>query len=317
MPAGRRTPGDPFAEARARLNARLAAERAARVPEGHGLPLLDDIVVGVAELSPLPQVAMRVLELGESDRFSAHELASVIASDQALTARILRLANSAYYGYARRIHTVRDAVVLIGFRAIRSATLASCLMQAMGRSPNIRHEAFWQFSVATGMLAELLARTERAPHDHAFTAGVMHRIGLLALDQHRPDLLRRALDTAGERGIGLVEAERSALGFTHAELGAGLGRHWNLPDDLTMAIAAQDRGMDAPPEAGSLGAIVMRARIFARASGIPDGLEASPPAPAAAAEDWLLPPLSLALQETGGVEAIVQRADAFLAAALT
>ena len=105
---------DPFAEARAALAARLANRRTAM---GERLTL-DEMVASIAELRPLPAIAFRVLELSDDGKFSAHELASLIASDQALTSKVLRLGNSPFYGFARRITTVRDAVVLLGFRAV-------------------------------------------------------------------------------------------------------------------------------------------------------------------------------------------------------
>ena len=82
------------------------------------LPTLDELMGEIADLRPLSAVATNILEITEGDRFSAQELAQVLATDQALTAKMLRLANSAYYGFPRRINTVRDAVVLLGFRAV-------------------------------------------------------------------------------------------------------------------------------------------------------------------------------------------------------
>ena len=149
----------------------------------------------IAELRPLPSVALRVLEIAESEHFSAHELAQAIGTDAALTAKMPRLANSAYYGFPRRISTVRDAVVLLGFRAVRSATLATCVIDTMPRGAQIDDRTFWHFSITVGMLAEVLARSTRRHADEAFTAGVLHNIGRLALDQQRPDALRRAMAT--------------------------------------------------------------------------------------------------------------------------
>ena len=127
----------------------------------------------VADLRPLPQVAQRILGLDEG-KFSAHGLAAIIATDQALTAKLLRLANSPYYGFARRSTTARDAVVLLGFRSVRGAALASCLMQTAKTASTLDYNAFWQFSIATGILAEVLARTEATHQDEAFTAGALH-----------------------------------------------------------------------------------------------------------------------------------------------
>ena len=126
-------------------------------------PELDLVVNEIAELRPLPVVALRVLELAEGDRFSAHELAQTVSADQALTAKILRLSNSAYYGFPRRITTVRDAVVLLGFRAVRSATLASCVIEALPGGQVLDPVEAWRFSVSVGMLAEVLSRTGVTP----------------------------------------------------------------------------------------------------------------------------------------------------------
>ena len=153
-------------------------------------PTLDELVNELADMRPLGTVATRVLELTEGDQFSAHELATVISSDQALSAKVLRLSNSAYYGFPRRISTVRDAVVLLGFRAVRSATLASCVIDALPPGQVVEYERFWHFSVSVGMLAEVLGRAERLHQDKAFTAGVLHNIGRLALDQRLPEALQ-------------------------------------------------------------------------------------------------------------------------------
>ena len=147
-------------------------------------------------MRPLGAIATRVLELTEGDKFSAHELATVIPSDQALSAKMLPLSNSAYYGFPRRISTVRDAVVLLGFRAVRSATLASCVIDALPPGQVLDYERFWHFSVSVGMLAELLGRAERIHQDEAFTAGVLHNVGRLALDQRLPQALQLAVRLA-------------------------------------------------------------------------------------------------------------------------
>ena len=278
-----RSPGhDPFATAREELTRRIAAERLRAQAEAPGSAALDpaalnEVLAAVADLRPLPQVAQRILGLDES-RFSAHELATLISTDQALTAKLLRLANSAYYGFPRRITTARDAVVLLGFRSVRGAALTSCLMQTGQTSTNLDYEAFWQFSIATGILAEVLARTERAHQEEAFTAGVLHQIGVLALDQGRPEPLRRALELRQTAGLTLHEAEREVFGFTDADLGGALALHWNFPASLADAVRGHARSLDTLPDANSLVACVLRARMFIRAYGLPTASR-EPPIP--------------------------------------
>lgn len=298
---------DPFAAARASLAARLARERA----EAGAQLSLDEVVAGVAELRPLPAVALRILELGERGQFAAHELASLIASDQALTARMLRLANSAYYGFARRITTVRDAVVLLGFRTVRQAALAASMIASSteARRGALDYDAFWQFSIATAMLAEVLARTEGRHQDEAFTAGVLHQVGLLAIDQFRPEMLGGVRERMAE-GSDAAEAERSTWGFSRAELAGALGDHWGLPNDLVAAIRDWERPLDALAQADNLAGFIARARLLVRSHGLSDGLAAVAPQDVPA--EWQSGALGTSLRQAGGMSEILSRVDAFL-----
>ncbi len=280
-------------------------------------PTLDEVVNEVADLRPLGVVATRILEITEDDRFSAHELAQVIATDQALSAKMLRLSNSAYYGFPRTISTVRDAVVLLGFRAVRSATLASCVIDVMEGTTNLDYHDFWHFSVTVGMLAELLGRTTDSHKKHqneAFTGGVMHNIGRLALDQHFPEALNESLAYANEHRVDLHQAQRTVIGFDDARLGGALTLHWNFPQALVDAVAGHATEGSKLSDRQSAAAHVARARLFAHSYGLPDGTEqgrrTAPPA------DWLVPPVSVALRQSGGIDGVLARVDAFLEAAL-
>lgn len=267
-------------------------------------PELDLLIAEVAELRPLPAVAVRALELAEGERFSAHELAQAVSADQALTAKLLRLSNSAYYGFPRRITTVRDAVVLLGFRAVRSAMLASCVIDARPGGQVLDPVAAWRFSVTTGLLAEVLARSTGLHQDEAFTAGVLHNIGRLALDQQRPRELKAARVLATREQITIAEAQRQVLGFTDADLGGAPALHWNFPEPLANAVARHHLDVDALPGPDSVEAFVVRARIFARAHGITDGYgveEAPPPIP----DEWRGGRLYNTLGHSGGMDGIL------------
>lgn len=270
-----------------------------------------DVLVGeIADLRPLPPVAARVLAISESEHFSAHELAQAISSDPALTAKVLQLANSAYYGFPRRISTVRDAVVLLGFRAIRSATLAACVVETMPRGSTLDHTAFWRFSVTVALLAETLARASHRHADEAFCAGMLHNIGRLALDQARPDVLRNCVTLARQEGVSLPDAQRRLLGFTDAELGGALAFQWNFPPDLAIAVAQHQAPLESLDNPNGLAALVVRARSFARSQGLSDGLEL--PALTAPASEWTAAPLAPLLEQGGGLDGLVQRAAVFL-----
>ncbi|MSQ41573.1 MAG: HDOD domain-containing protein [Dehalococcoidia bacterium] len=106
-----------------------------------GRPTLDALVDRIVELQPLSAAAARILEVTEGERFSAHDMATVIAANQAVTAKLLRLANSAFYGFPRQISAVRDAVVLLGFREVRAATVVSCVIETVPSSHSLDYQA--------------------------------------------------------------------------------------------------------------------------------------------------------------------------------
>jgi len=274
-------------------------------------PSLDLLIAEIGELQPLPMVAVRVLEIAEGDQFSAHELAQAVSADQALTAKLLRLSNSAYYGFPRRISTVRDAVVLLGFRAVRSATLASCVIDTLPGGRVLDAMTAWRYSVTVGLLAEVLARATKLHQDEAFTAGVLHNIGRLALDQHRPRELHASRMLVERQGGSLADAQRTMLGFTDAELGGALALHWNFPEPLARAVQRHHLDPNDLPDPQSLEAFVVRARLFARAHGINDGFEVDPGRPPTAPE-WHSGAVSSALHQSGGIDGILERVSAFM-----
>ncbi|TAJ21176.1 MAG: HDOD domain-containing protein [Dehalococcoidia bacterium] len=276
-------------------------------------PDIDVLIGEIADMAPLPVVAVRVLEIADGQQFSAHELSQAIAADQALTAKVLRLSNSAYYGFPRRITTVRDAVVLLGFRAVRSATLASCVIETVPGGKVLDAMQAWRYSMVVGLLAEVLARASKRHQDEAFTAGILHNIGRLALDQHRPRQLAEAKRIAEERALPAAEAEREVFGFTSSEVGGALALHWNFPSDLAAVVAGHQLDVDALPDPESLSAYVIRARMFARAASITDGFET--PVKRQGPDVWDQPLVQKQMTQSGGMDGILDRVDAFLASA--
>ncbi len=300
---------------------------------------IDVLVEEIADLQPLPPIAAQVLQLAEGETFSAHELAQAISSDPALTARVLRVANSAYYGFPRRITTIRDAVVLLGFRHIRSTLIATSVMRSMPAYEGIEASAFWRHAVTVGLLAELAARAEGVHQEEAFTAGVLHNVGRLALDQARPRDFLRACEHARDHHVSIHEAQRALLGFTDAEVGQALARRWCFPVELTAAIAHHADAPAAVAADAPLARLVARARSFAAAAGITDGVDAAPGCPSRAGaatspfaatmavmspDDLAVRPrsslvadpmqeaLDRLLAEQGGLETVLDRAAAFV-----
>lgn len=274
-------------------------------------PQLSDLLAVSGEMAArrrLPSVAFRLLEVGEFERFSAHELSQAIASDPSLTARILGLANSPFFGFPRRVATARDAVVFLGFRAVRSAALVCCLSEALPapESGVLDRRAAWRFSVLVGLLTEVLARAEGRYTDTGFTGGALHGIGRLALAEQRPAEFREAVELARNEGIPLAQAQRRAFGYTDAEIGRSLAQHWGFTDPLIAAAGAAD---DARQGCGSLASLVRDARDYALARGETDGADTRLEAPAPL---WASPRVAASLSQAGGWRGILDRSALFL-----
>ncbi|MDZ7727579.1 MAG: HDOD domain-containing protein [Dehalococcoidia bacterium] len=206
--------------------------------EGQG-STLRTIVYRTTELTPLKAVAARAIQMAEDEHSAAMDLATVLSSDQALTAKLLKLSNSAYYGYSRRIGTVREAVILLGMRTVRSVAIASSIIEAFEVAPirGFSRDLFWAHSVCVGLVAESMAKSTKAarPED-AFTAGVMHDVGKLAMLLTYPELFGQATRLVVDDGWNWRDAEREVFGVRHQDVGARLAQRWKFPDNLVEAI---------------------------------------------------------------------------------
>lgn len=273
------------------------------------------LLAQVKELQPLPAVAVRLISMAEDARFSAQDLADTVRVDQALTLNVLRLSNSSFFGLPRRITSIREAIVLLGFREVRSLALSACVLDPLVRDAvehaGIDYNVFWLNSMVVGHLAQALAIVEGVDQDQGFTAGLVHNIGRLALAQHRPDQLKAATLEARASRASIHEAQTRLLGYTDAELGAAVADAWAFPLPLIESIKNHARPLSQVPDRRSLDSIVIRARRFARSHAIADGLEliATRPAPDI---EWRSPDAERALGKFGGMEGIMQRARGYL-----
>jgi HD-like signal output (HDOD) protein len=246
-------------------------------------PTLAHLIDSAVELRPLSGTAGTVLALSEGDRFSAQQLAEVVVSEPVLATRMLRIANSAFYGAPKRIASVREAIVLIGFPTVHATVLAMCLIETFPRSPEIDAGRFWRHSVSVATLAEELAKMGRAGTDHAFTGGIVHNIGRLAFARFEARGFRQAVACARATDTSVHEAQRALFGYTDIDLGAGLGERWGFPDSLIEALADSEPGSASAQ--GPIARAVLEARTVLGMLGVTDGVdapaglvEATPPA---------------------------------------
>jgi len=202
---------------------------------------VDNVVDKVDELPSLPQVVIRVMELTEDPDSTAFDINEVLSQDQNMTAQVLRMANSIYYGYSRRIATVTDAIIHIGFNAVRSIVLAASVSKILKKELEgyaMEQGQLWIHSQSAAIFARILAkRVKFRSVELAYTATLLHDIGKLILNSYMNEAYREVIDTVNRDRIAFDQSEAAILGFNHAEVGGKVAAKWNLPEDLVEAIA--------------------------------------------------------------------------------
>jgi len=200
-----------------------------------------DSLEKILELPTISPVYTQIEMLVSRKETSAEDVARVIEIDVSITAKVLRLSNSAFFGFTRRINSVKDAVSLIGFQSVRAAVAAVSTFEAMGRieaSSHFNREGFWVHSIGCSAIAKLLANKLEMDPDQAFVAGLLHDLGKVVLDGFFPEIFAQALQAAREGNRSLIEVEKELLPVTHEEVGRHLGERWNLPEPLLDVIGA-------------------------------------------------------------------------------
>lgn len=236
------------------------------------------ILTAIDALPPLPAVAIRVMEVSQNPKSSASDLALVVSSDPGLSGRLLRVVNSAAYRRAREITSVQEALVTLGFVQARNMAISGAIAGAYAPDASnalFRIEEFWRHSIAVAFRAsELAGKSRRLDVPSAFTAGILHNMGRLAMFYADGTRLDHAIAAATSAGVTLEEVETQLLGADHAEVGGLLARRWRLPADIQDAVARHHR---APAEEVSLAGVVGAADRFVTANGILPGYVVAPP----------------------------------------
>ncbi len=210
---------------------------------------LESIKARVRTLPGMPGAAVKLLALVDDPQVSLRRVEEILRQDPGLTANVLKLANSAYFGIPARVGSVRQAVMLLGVKRLTHMVIAACASTLMDRAvPGYDLPAgdLWRHSLAVSVAAEGLVRElQLGSGEEIFTAALLHDVGKIVLGQflqEGDESLRTALD----QGLGFLEAEAMVLGTTHAEIGAEVLSSWALPETMVQAV----RWHHAPESAG-------------------------------------------------------------------
>ena len=186
----------------------------------------------VQAIPVLPEIADHVLRMALEDDVSVAKLSGLIEKDQALTARILSLANSSHYRRSRTIYTVRDAVVAMGLEAVKTMALGLCVLDMFPtvKGSGLDYKEFWRHTIACAIYARAIMETlDERLSGKAFSAGLLHDIGKLILDLSDHQLYAGVLERAKDGLRSLIDIEREVIGTTHADIGRSVLEKWGLP----------------------------------------------------------------------------------------
>ena len=226
------------------------------------------------DLPSIPSSIMQINTVLDDPESTVADLTDALGQDQSIALRLLRIVNSAFFGFPRQIETLEHAVTILGYRAVREIVLATSLMAETAGNPNsdlIDRKQFWLHAVGCGAASKIMARrTGAAPEDQAFLGGLLHDIGKVFLDAFLHEEYLRAVSVARKDNQALLFMEDRVLGVNHTDFGYWLAESWNLPPSLASAIIYHHN----PAEADDyyyLACLVHLGDILVRALDVGDG----------------------------------------------
>lgn len=192
------------------------------------------------QMPTLPEIMIRVLDVLEDDKSSADDITAILSSDPVITARVLRLANSAFFGARFQIDSIHRAVVTVGFEAVKQLTLATTVLQSFSRCTQHTLDAddFWMHALGSAKAAQLLAFSTRqiTMPEACFTGGLLHDLGKLILAYSLGDEYADVVRRAAEESTSLRTMEQRVLQTDHAEVGGWLMQQWGFPALIVSAV---------------------------------------------------------------------------------
>jgi len=197
--------------------------------------IIDDIV----DIPTLPTVVSEILGLVDDPDSSTQDISNIIVKDPSLTSKVLKIVNSAAYGFVKEISTINHALTILGYKNIKSIVLGVTVFGMFNHnsSADFDREAFWKHNLAVASATRIIAKKLKYKDtEEAFTAGLMHDIGKIVIDEFMPKIFKKVINLVKEKNIWIYEAEREILSSDHSIIGGYLANKWNLPEVLYQAI---------------------------------------------------------------------------------
>jgi len=195
----------------------------------------------ISTIPTLSIVIDKIEKLLENPRTSAEEIGKAITTDQALASKVLKLVNSAFYGFPGKISTITHAVVILGFSTVKNIVLTASIFDAFAKQGAVKSdfnmEKFWLHSIGCGAASQAIAKyIGFKEKEECFIAGLIHDIGKIILCYYFPEEFQAVFSNAQTKKILFKDSEKQILGITHEEIGSIITRRWNLPDNLQEVV---------------------------------------------------------------------------------
>jgi len=231
--------------------------------------LIEAYVARATPMPTLPASAVRILELSKGDDSEVEEIADAVMTDKVLTARMIRLVNSAFWGLRRQVTSIREAIVYLGLHQIRSIVLTTTLFNTFeSKNPEFDISHIWEHGLGCAMIARKIAKMAGyKDFEKAYIAGLMHDIGKVILSQYSLQEYDRVLDKVKEGACTFYEAENEILGINHTDFAAWFKSEWGFADELAEVIAYHHTPEKATVDPYLI-SIVTLANLFSRVRGL-------------------------------------------------
>jgi len=200
---------------------------------------LNDLLASQFVLPSIPQVIALLLSEFEKDEPDLMRISQLISSDPALTTRLLQLSNSGYFKLSGQINSVSESLAILGLGHVRTMATAAASAASFKAVPGIHLQKFWSYSLKVAKLSRSLAGVLRQNQQAAFTCGLIHAIGELAIHIGMPEATARLDREVPPLDLRRADTEREALGFCYAQVGAGLAAKWHFPQSMVDALEHQ------------------------------------------------------------------------------
>ncbi len=229
--------------------------------------IVDKAIASIGDIATLPEVTIKIIQIVEDPKSTARDLHEIIKGDPALSVKVLKVVNSAFYGLPGQVASVDRAIILLGLSAVKNIAIAASIARLFkGRRISAEFSAsdLWRHSVAVAVAAHDIAKVSPHPAmpDEIFVAGMIHDIGMMVERQAFPDEFTQVIEACVADGTSFMECERQIIGADHQAFGVGLTTKWKFPRHLRAAVGFHHSPESLSPELRNIALLIQLADVL-------------------------------------------------------